>query len=42
LQLSQKTIRNNVSSILAKLQVAERGRAIIAARDASLGHQSRG
>jgi DNA-binding NarL/FixJ family response regulator len=41
LQLSQKTIRNNVSNILAKLQVADRAQAIVRARDAGLGHQSR-
>ena len=39
LQLSQKTIRNNVSNILAKLQVADRAQAIVRARDAGLGHQ---
>ncbi len=38
LQLSQKTIRNNVSNILAKLQVADRAQAIVRARDAGLGH----
>jgi len=41
LQLSQKTIRNNVSNILAKLQVADRAQAIIRARDAGLGHATR-
>jgi len=41
LQLSQKTIRNNVSNILAKLQVADRAQAIIRARDAGLGHAPR-
>jgi len=41
LQLSQKTIRNNVSNILAKLQVADRAQAIIRARDAGLGHAAR-
>jgi DNA-binding NarL/FixJ family response regulator len=39
LQLSQKTIRNNVSNILTKLQVADRAQAIVRARDAGLGHQ---
>jgi len=39
--LSQKTIRNHVSNILAKLQVADRAQAIVQARDAGLGHQSR-
>jgi DNA-binding NarL/FixJ family response regulator len=37
LALSEKTIRNNVSSIFAKLQVADRSAAIIRARDAGLG-----
>ena len=41
LHLSQKTIRNNVSNILVKLQVADRSQAIVRARDAGLGHQSR-
>jgi len=35
--LSPKTIRNNVSTIFAKLQVDGRGEAIIRARDAGLG-----
>jgi DNA-binding NarL/FixJ family response regulator len=41
LGLSHKTIRNHVSNILTKLQVADRAQAIIQARDAGLGHQSR-
>jgi DNA-binding NarL/FixJ family response regulator len=41
LTLSQKTVRNHVSNILAKLQVADRAQAIVQARDAGLGHQSR-
>jgi DNA-binding NarL/FixJ family response regulator len=41
LSLSHKTVRNHVSNILAKLQVADRAQAIIQARDAGLGHQSR-
>jgi DNA-binding NarL/FixJ family response regulator len=41
LRLSQKTIRNNVSNILAKLQVADRAQAIVRARDVGLGHGSR-
>jgi DNA-binding NarL/FixJ family response regulator len=41
LSLSQKTVRNHVSNILAKLQVADRAQAIVQARDAGLGHQSR-
>ena len=35
--LSPKTIRNNVSNIFAKLQVAGRAEAVIAAREAGLG-----
>ena len=35
--LSDKTVRNHVSSILNKLQVADRGQAIVRARDAGLG-----
>ena len=38
--LSAKTIANNVSNILAKLQVAERSAAIVAARDAGLGRRA--
>jgi DNA-binding NarL/FixJ family response regulator len=41
LSLSEKTIRNHVSNILTKLQVADRAQAIVQARDAGLGHQSR-
>ena len=37
LHLSDKTIRNNVSNILVKLQVAGRAEAIVRARDAGLG-----
>lgn len=35
--LSAKTVANNVSNILAKLQLSERGQAIVAAREAGLG-----
>jgi DNA-binding NarL/FixJ family response regulator len=41
LGLSHKTVRNHVSNILTKLQVADRAQAIVQARDAGLGHQSR-
>ena len=41
LQLSQKTVRNHVSNILTKLQVADRAQAIVRARDAGLGQQAR-
>lgn len=37
LYLSPKTVRNNVSAILAKLQAVDRAEAIIRARDAGLG-----
>ena len=37
LYLSPKTVRNYVSSIFAKLQVADRAQAIIRAREAGLG-----
>ncbi len=35
--LSPKTVRNNVSNVFAKLQVADRAEAIVRARDAGLG-----
>jgi DNA-binding NarL/FixJ family response regulator len=34
--LSSKTVRNHVSNIFAKLQVADRAEAILRARDAGL------
>ncbi len=37
LVLSEKTVRNHVSNIFSKLQVADRAEAIIRARDAGLG-----
>ena len=37
LDLSPKTIRNNLSNVFTKLQVADRSQAIIRARDAGLG-----
>jgi DNA-binding NarL/FixJ family response regulator len=37
LYLSPKTVRNTVSNIFSKLQVADRAQAIVAARDAGLG-----
>jgi len=37
LVLSEKTVRNHVSSIFMKLQVADRAQAIVRARDAGLG-----
>jgi len=38
LYLSPKTVRNYVSNIFTKLQVADRAQAIIRAREAGLGH----
>jgi DNA-binding NarL/FixJ family response regulator len=37
--LSPKTVANNVSMILAKLNLSERGQAIVLARDAGLGRE---
>jgi DNA-binding NarL/FixJ family response regulator len=37
LVLSPKTVRNHVSNVFAKLQVADRAQAIVLARDAGLG-----
>ena len=37
LYLSPKTVRNHVSNIFAKLQVADRAQAIVRAREAGLG-----
>jgi DNA-binding NarL/FixJ family response regulator len=38
--LSGKTVRNRVSSIFTKLQVADRAQAIVRAREAGLGSPS--
>ncbi|MDX1612858.1 MAG: response regulator transcription factor [Candidatus Promineifilaceae bacterium] len=38
LTITVKTVRNHVSNIFSKLQVADRAEAIIKARDAGLGH----
>lgn len=40
LSLSDKTVRNRVSSIFTKLQVADRAQAIVRAREAGLGSPS--
>lgn len=40
--LSPKTVRNHISSIFAKLRVADRAGAIVRAREAGLGHRDRG
>ena len=37
--LSAKTVANNVSNILVKLQLSERGQAIVLAREAGLGRE---
>jgi DNA-binding NarL/FixJ family response regulator len=42
LVLSQKTVRNHVSNIFTKLQVADRAQAIVRARKAGLGRNSEG
>jgi DNA-binding NarL/FixJ family response regulator len=42
LGLSEKTVRNNVSSIFTKLQVTDRPTAIVLARDAGLGRRDGG
>ncbi len=39
--LSTKTVANNVSTILTKLQLADRGQAIVAAREAGLGRTAK-
>jgi DNA-binding NarL/FixJ family response regulator len=40
MSIAPKTVANHVSAIFAKLQVADRGEAIIRARDAGLGRSS--
>jgi DNA-binding NarL/FixJ family response regulator len=39
LGLSQKTVRNHISNIFNKLQVADRTQAIVRAREAGLGQK---
>jgi DNA-binding NarL/FixJ family response regulator len=41
LYLSPKTVRNHVSNIFSKLQVADRAQAIVRAREAGLGREPR-
>jgi DNA-binding NarL/FixJ family response regulator len=41
LYLSQKTVRNHISNIFTKLQVADRAQAIVQAREAGLGRAGR-
>ena len=38
LVISDKTVRNHITSIFSKLQVADRTAVILRARDAGLGH----
>ena len=38
--VSLKTVRNHVSNIFLKLQVADRAQAVIRAREAGLGHEN--
>ena len=38
--LSPKTVRNHVSNIFSKLQVADRAQAIMRAREAGLGESN--
>ena len=40
LRLSEKTVRNHITSIFAKLEVENRGQAIVLARDAGLGRNN--
>jgi len=40
--MSEKTVRNHVSAIFAKLDFSSRGRLIVWARDAGLGRQPAG
>lgn len=42
LVLSPKTVRNHVSNIFSKLQVADRAQAIVRAREAGMGGERRG
>ena len=42
LVLSPKTVRNHVSNIFTKLQVADRAQAIVRAREAGLGRSHPG
>jgi len=39
LVISQKTVRNHISNVFNKLQVADRAQAIVRAREAGLGQQ---
>jgi DNA-binding NarL/FixJ family response regulator len=39
LYVSPKTVRNHITSIFTKLQVADRAQAIVRAREAGLGRE---
>jgi DNA-binding NarL/FixJ family response regulator len=41
LRLSEKTVRNHTSNVVAKLRVEDRAQAIVRARQAGLGHSAR-
>jgi DNA-binding NarL/FixJ family response regulator len=41
LQINLKTVQNHISNIFAKLQVSDRAEAILRAKEAGLGHDSR-
>jgi DNA-binding NarL/FixJ family response regulator len=41
LVVSPKTVRNHISNIFSKLQVADRAQAIVRAREAGLGGERR-
>jgi DNA-binding NarL/FixJ family response regulator len=42
MSIAPKTVANHISAIFTKLQIADRGEAIILARDAGLGRTARG
>jgi DNA-binding NarL/FixJ family response regulator len=41
LELSEKTVRNHITAIFAKIGVENRGQAIVQAREAGLGDEGR-
>jgi DNA-binding NarL/FixJ family response regulator len=40
MQLSDKTVRNHITSVFAKLEVENRAQAIVQARDAGFGRRA--
>jgi DNA-binding NarL/FixJ family response regulator len=40
LEIADKTVRNHVATVFAKLRVADRSQAIVRAREAGLGRES--